>query len=315
MRDRDALTQSYPWLARHDAPERLIMGDDLDAALSTVLYLHTHPRAELVGVYRGYERVTFAAQCDWAALLGGLWLDLDIYDARCRSLGHHIVRHTAEDVLPGFANSCNLNELYGRSVTRHFRWKYPLGTVHFLMWLYGCDVRPQTDAELLIWLADSTYINGQSHRFRRNVEAWLREVVPLPGLLAGFAALDAPAFEARMSAFQERLAGRGFAPGKGQVRSRHLGLSGFQCQPGPEDDPVLYLRKLLLYCANVTGWHFNLQQLDGFRPPVQELVGRRRRCAVHTLGDDGLAAFLERERVFSYVFTHRQTLNYTQDLG
>ncbi len=311
MHNRDHFTQAYPWLVPHAEPETLIIGDDLDAALSAALYLHTHPRAQLVGLYRGYERIVCAADIPWEQALGAVWLDLDIYDARCRSLGHHIVRLAAGDRLPGFASSCNLNEHYGRSVTQNFRQKYPLGTVHFLMWLYGVEIPARRDADLLLWLADSTYINGQTGRFRENVGAWLRGYFPLPSLLQTFAAIDTLPFEERMRDFQARLSTQGFVPGAGQARSRHLGLSGFQCQPVPEENPVLAMRKLLIYIANITGWRFNLRQIEAFRPPLQERVGTRRRLAVAALPSGGLDAFLARAQVFSYVFTHRDKLNYT----
>jgi hypothetical protein len=83
-------------------------------------------------------------------------------------LGHHVLRLTPADRLPELSAKCNLNELVGRSVQRGFTRKYPLGTVHFLMWLYDVDLPPHPDAELLIWLADSTYINAQARSWRRD---------------------------------------------------------------------------------------------------------------------------------------------------
>ncbi len=219
--DRAAILERFPWLAPNDEPALLIIGDDLDAALSAALFLHTHPRAQLAGVYHEYRRIHHAAGPTWEQLLDGLWLDLDIYHPQVRSLGHHITRLDPGEPLPGFVHNCNPNTLAGIS-RQHFRHKYPLGTIHFLLWLYAVEIPAHPHAEALIWLADSAYINGQTQifkngtpraGFRWNVAEWLQVVLPLPSLLRSFAALDTPEFEQRMAALHRRMAQRGFVQG------------------------------------------------------------------------------------------------------
>ncbi|MGC9399898.1 MAG: hypothetical protein ACP5HM_12275 [Anaerolineae bacterium] len=331
MLKRSAIFHRYPWLKRHRAVEYVVMGDDLDAALSTVLFLHLHPNARLVGLYHRYETVVYSG-VSWEDVLGAVWLDLDIAHPACRSVGHHIVRYAAEDELPGLANSCNLNELAGRSVSERFTEKYPLGTVHFLMWLYKVEIPRRPYADLLIWLADSAFINAQTYKwhrqrrpnarqptwgrrkgFRWNVERWLQEEMPLRSLQTSFKILDDVAFERRMAHFQSQVMARaGLHPGEGQVASRHLKLSGYQCQPKQEAlRPYLY-RLLRFICAQ-TGWHVRLNQIAPFEHP-QRASGRREILPVETLRKTGLPAFLAQKDVFSYVFQSRRHFNYTCDM-
>ncbi len=314
---RQAIFEQCPWLAPNDDPALLVIGDDLDAVLSAALFLYTHPRARLAGLYHQYTRVLHAAAFAWKEVLNALWLDLDIYHPQCRSLGHHIVRLSRADALPGFAGSCNLNELAGVS-QEAFRQKYPLGTIHFLMWLYEVEIPARQHAESLIWLADSAYINGQTRVYRKgqaspgfrwNVERWLKGALPLPSLLKSFESLDTPEFEQRMAELQQRMAQRGFVQGSGQVASQHLQLTGYQCQP---QGPIgAYIRNLLAFIAQITGWSARPEQIallgDGFH--VYE--GRRAKADLQTVRREGLAAFLEREKIFSYVFDFGDRINYT----
>ncbi len=315
--DRAAILERFPWLAPNDEPALLIIGDDLDAALSAVLFLHTHPRAQLAGVYHEYRRVHHAAGLTWEQLLDGLWLDLDIYHPQVRSLGHHITRLDPGESLPGFVHNCNPNTLAGIS-RQHFRHKYPLGTIHFLLWLYAVEIPAHPHAEALIWLADSAYINGQTQSFKNgtpragfrwNVAEWLQVVLPLPSLLRSFATLDTPEFEQRMAALHRRMAQRGFVQGMGQVASRHLQLAGYQCQPQGAIAP--YLRNLLAFIAQHTGWMARPEQLSLLGKELRTREGRRERADLAAVQRVGLRRFLEEQGIFSYVFDFSRRINYT----
>lgn len=315
--ERTAILSRYPWLAPHSRPELVMLGDDLDAALSAALYLHTHPTARVVGIYHQYERLYYPARLQWEQVLGAVWLDLDIYHPACRSLGHHILRLTPADPLPGLRHSCNLNELAGKSIAT-FREKYPLGTVHFLMWLYQTPLPIRPDADLLLWLADSTYLNGQSHRFRENVGRWLQSF-PLPWLLAGFEQeIDTLAFEQRMQQFQQQvLEPAGFRRGHGQARSRHLQLYGYQCQPPETPNSTVvaaHMLRLLELVAARTGWSFTPRQVAALSGPLRTQSGQRQQVAVSEIVQEGLATFLARRDVFSYVFQSARTLNFTSGI-
>jgi hypothetical protein len=314
MLNRDAIFARHPWLAPDGQPHAIVIGDDLDAALSALLYLSHHPNARIVGVYVDYTRVQYAAGLAWPDVLGAVWLDLDIYARESRSLGHHIVRLSKDDALPGFATSCNLNELAGRSVEYAYQTKYPLGTVHFLMWLYKVDAPAAEDAEALVWLADSAYINGQAHRFRRNVGYWLKSSMPLPALLAAFARIDTPAFEEQMSRLQRELSAAGFQEGPGQARSRHLQLGGYQCQPPPGAQAGAHMLKLIDFAARVTGWAHRPEQVGALATLSPQRRGARNTAGVPEVRQAGLDRFLGEREVFSFVFPNADRINYTAAL-
>jgi hypothetical protein len=298
----------YPWLAPHDQPQTVMMGDDLDAALSTALYLHLHPAATVVGVYHSYTHIAHGPGLDWERVCNSVWLDLDIYHPACRSLGHHIVRLRSTDRLVGFDNSCNLNLLVNRD-HRQFRQKYPLGTVHFLMYLYSLDIPPADNADLLVWLADSSYINGQSHRYDWNVRDWLQQHIPVPSLVESFSRIDTPGFEQAMGAFQQTMDEYGFRRGTGQVRSHHLRLSGYQCQPRGEIGP--HMHRLLHFVTDITGWRFAPEQTEGIDTWAVQRTGQRRVAQVADFRVQGLDGFLTENRVFSFVFPNNGSINYT----
>lgn len=303
----------HPWL-RNSEPRHVIMGDDLDAALSTLLYLRYNPGAVVSGVYTGFETLYHGSHLTPDDLADCVYLDLDIYHPQCRSLGHHIVRYSPDDVLPALARSCNLNEYAGRSVTRGFHEKYPLGTVHHLLWLYDAPLPEHPLAEPLLWLADSSFINGQTGRFAPNVARWLREWLPHPALLRGFENIDTLAFEEKTAKIQAFLAQNGFKRGKGQARSRHLQLTGFQCQPVGITHPdalATYLMQLLHVLADVTGWHWQPGQVA--LTDLRVTRGQRHTCSVeNVLNNGGLSRFLLQNNVFSYAFPYKDCINFTR---
>lgn len=341
MLNKRSLLNKYWWLAPGADAYNLVIGDDLDSALSAVLYLYTHPNAQLVGIYSKYTTVAYSAAVSWQEVLDAVWLDLDIYDARCRSLGHHIVRLDSKQILSGFNNSLNLNDLWRKSLKHNFDEKYPLGTIHFLMWLYQKEIPNRPDADLLLWLADSAYINAQSNVYRKrktgkgfewtprpgfkwNVKSWLHGAIQVKSLQHTFEHVGTRVFEERMQAFQQTMNHAGFVQGEGQVASHHLKLSGYQCQP--TGDIGAFTLQLLDFCARTTDWTYTPDQVapiaasrasDSLHDPIrlQAKSGVRATTRLDAIGKQGLENFLTTKHVFSYVFTHFDTLNYTANLA
>ncbi len=225
--NKKSIIQAYPWLY-DNSPKNVIMGDDLDSGLSTLLYLINNLNAILVGIYTSYNKIFFNSKLSKADLENCIYIDLDIYHKNCRSIGHHIVRINNSDKLEGFNSSCNLNELENRSISNQFGKKYPLGTVHFLIWLYDTVIPNSKYAENLIWLADSSFINGQSHRFRSNVSDWVTNLMSSPQLQAGFINIDTEIFESEIEQLQNLMLKTGLNKGSGQVTSKYKKLTGFQ---------------------------------------------------------------------------------------
>lgn len=329
MLNKTSILYKHPWLEPGREALNLVIGDDLDAALSAALFLRAHPNAKIIGIYSKYTTVYYAAGCAWNDVLNAVWLDLDIYHAPCKSLGHHIVRVNARQELPGLQNSLNLNDLWGKALHKKFDQKYPLGTVHFLMWLYKQEIPNLPNADVLLWLADSAFINAQAKTYRKrwregtsewverdgfkwNVKSWLHGAIQVPSLQRTFEQVDTRAFEERMRAFQQTMQAQGFQQGEGQVASHHLKLFGYQCQPVGEVGA--YVLRLLDFVAHGTGWTFAPAQVDALKS-LQSKTGKRVSEKLERIPQDEFASFLERRSVFSYVFTHFDTINYTTGLA
>ncbi len=307
---RDNLLASYQWL-QSNTPQNVIMGDDLDGGLATLLYLSKNPAAKLVGIYTGYTKLYYNAALSIDDLKNAIYLDLDICQPQCRSLGHHIIRINPDNKLSGFASSCNLNELEHRFITNKYTGKYPLGTIHFLMWLYQVPMPSHRLTEQLIWLADSSFINGQSHRFRINVGDWVHNLMPWAPLQHSFQHLDTLVFEQEMQHLQNRMRASGLNKGNGQVKSRQLQLTGFQCQPNGNESAAQmsqYMLRLLRVLSKVTGWQLDEEQLDISN--LHLITGSRNNGSIAAVGNS-LDDFLLHNRVFSYVFPFKDSINYT----
>lgn len=311
MMNREAIRKHHPWL-QHSAAETVIMGDDLDAALSSYFYLVKNPAARLVGIYTGYTTLFYNASLSTADLERSVYIDLDINHPSCRSVGHHIVRINGDDKLTGLQNSCNPNEVVGRSVAHRFTEKYPLGTIHFLLWLCDEPIPTTYHAEQLIWLADSAFINGQQHRFRKNVERWIHAEMPHLSLLQTPDRIDTVQFEIEMEQLQQKLTSLGFQKGSGQIKSRHKQLTGFQCQPNDVTTQGIsrYIVKIFDMIASITGWKIAPQQLDVTQ--LKAITGQRRNDSLtNILKKTSLDSFLSTKNVFSYAIPFKNNINYT----
>ncbi|MBK8194463.1 MAG: hypothetical protein IPK76_15085 [Lewinellaceae bacterium] len=308
--DREQIREAFLPFARPDYVEGMILGNDLDSLLSG-MYLHQKFGWPVAGVYCNYSRLwhTEAVGPFLEKLYSGklIAVDLDIYHAAVPSLGHHIIALNREDALPGHSHSLNPNALRGFSVEHQFFRKYPLSTLHFLLWLFG-EPAISRDAELLVWLTDSSFINAQ--QYRANVEAWVRHFA-YPSFTRLLPALQTPEFETLLrDRILSRMAPNALCrPGKPTYASRHLGLSGWQCQ---FDHPVVQqrdLEHLLALLADICDWK---------RLPFPEtfaglLDGRRLDIQVSALReiDTPFSEWLEQTGVFSYAFTFKDRLNYT----
>lgn len=312
MISRHSLFEKYPWMEAGNERRFIIMGDDLDAALSACLLLARNPRYKLAGIYNAYHELVLSKDYyDELAknLPNTIWIDLDIHYHACPSLGHHMIRYSSKDRLSSFQNSCNLNEIFSKTLQNHFQQKYPLGTIHFLMWLYDLKTPAPEWARFLIWLADSSFINAQSHRFRSNVRIWLKNHFQMDFLVDDFEHhLESVAFEEKMRDFQKILHSKGFAQGFGQVRSKHLGLTGYQCQPKRLPDDMI---SLLRFVSNTLQWSVTDLQI-GLKG-IKKIRGKRVSIPIDQMLKDygDLDNFLQQQKVFSYVFPYKNTLNYT----
>ncbi|MEQ1746764.1 MAG: hypothetical protein ABMA02_15130 [Saprospiraceae bacterium] len=305
--------QQFLPFARPDYVEGMIIGNDLDSLLSAA-YLHGRFGWPVEGVYCGYNRLWFASDATgfWQKLQSGklVAVDLDICLGTVPSLGHHIISLDEQEELPGHSHTLNPNILANRSVSQGFHQKYPLATVHFLLWLFSENSLAERVAPL-VWLADSAFVNAQ--HYRENVEDWVRNWLPLPAFMAVLPALQTPDFEQVLSEkILHPLSGNTLCrPLPASIyRSKNLGLNGFQAQFDNPNDPRV--RDLLSRLQQIADWPLLPlpERFEGF------FQGQRSNISVQDLRGSGLgfAEWLEHNDVFSYAFVFRDRLNYTTDL-
>jgi len=302
MFNRTDIFTHYPWLTQRD--RRMIIGNDLDALLSAQFLQHTLGWS-IAGFYN-YTTLYHDPAVDPRECV---WVDLDIYHANLTSIGHHILRPTPADRIPGHRSSVNPNLLRGIDQTG-FTHKYPLGTIHLLLWLHEVHIRHRRPAMLMLWLADSTWINAQ--RYRSNVREWLTNWISVPELLDTFDQTDTPDFETEMQAQAlNRLAIAELAPGNVQNVSMHLGLGGYQCAwDKPDDLPKVRRVTDLIY--RTFGW-----RAPQFPRDFKALEGQRHSAKLPDLvkKHGSFDKFLANEKVFSYVIPNKDRVNYTMGIA
>lgn len=306
---RERIRSEFPWAVAED--EDMIVGSDVDAIMSAA-YLSEYLDWNLIGFYTDFENLYTVPEATREDVTDAVWVDLDVYHPEISSIGHHILNFRLSDEIPHHADTLNPNLLRGM-YHGNFSRKYPLGTIHFLTWLHDRPATASEKQQLLYWIPDSTWINGQSHRFRDNVRDWLFNCVPAPFLTDTFDWIDDPDFE---DALAERLypdiERTGFTRGRGQVTSQHRNLGGYQCtfvDPGESHDKLQALADTI---ADVMGW-------DSLTIPDEYTVVRGNRTSNASysaiLDDyDGIDEFLAAENVFSYAIPNRNTVNYTTDI-
>jgi hypothetical protein len=293
----DILTR-FPWLTQRQ--RRMIIGNDLDALLSAQFLQHTLGWS-ITGFYN-YTTLYVDPAVDPRECV---WVDLDIADPACCSIGHHILRPAPTDRIPGHRLSVNPNLLRGIDQT-DFIHKYPLGTIHFLLWLHDVRVRNKRACTLLLWLADSTWINAQ--RYRANVREWLTNWMPVPELLDTFEQTATVDFEAEMQAqVLSKLLLAELEPGNVQNVSQHLGLGGHQCAWNRPED-LLKVHRVTNLIERAFGW-----RAPQFPREFEAIQGVRHSAKLPDLitQHGSFDKFLANENVFSYVIPNKDRVNYT----
>ncbi len=302
MFNRTDILARYPWLTQRS--RHMIIGNDLDALLSAQFLQHM-----LGWRVAGFYNYTTLYHDPAIDPHGCVWIDLDIYDTGIASLGHHILRTTPADRVVAHRTSVNPNLLRGIDQT-DFTHKYPLGTIHFLLWLHEARIRNRRGALLLVWLADSAWINAQ--HYRANVREWLAEWLPQPDLAATFEQTNTVDFEAEMQTqVLQRLASAELAPGNVQNVSEHLGLGGYQCAWDKPDD-LDKVRRVTDLIERTLGWKRLI-----FPREFKMLTGKRSSAKLADViqRHGSFDKFLADERVFSYVIPNKDRVNYTTRLG
>lgn len=322
-----SIRRRHPWLDIRD--KTVVLGDDLDSVMSAVL-MHHLLGWRVGGFYTDYTRVWHLSGTAARELREAIWLDVDVSQGDIRSISHHILVSSDADNLACHRQSVNPNLFRGVTAKpgsghnadhgencpcggRTFPHKYPLGTVHFLLWLYAVGLGRLNALQTgLLWLPDSSWINGQSHRFRKNVADWVSNWIPHPSLVATLDRIDTARFEREMrDTVMPAIAATGFGRGTGQVASHRLRLGGYQCQFGDPNRNYPQIQALADMLSATFGW----SRLVIPAPPYLVIEGKRnsvKRTLASVRRDFGsLGRFLVVQRVFSCVIPNGGKVNYT----
>jgi hypothetical protein len=300
--NRSNILSRFPWLAQRN--RRMIIGNDLDALLSAQ-FLHDYLGWSIAGFYN-YSTIYFDPKTD---LRECVWVDLDIYQADIASIGHHILKSSATDRIPSHRLSLNPNLLRGIDQA-DFKHKYPLGTIHLLLWLHDQSIKNRRPATLTLWLADSTWINAQI--YRDNVKAWLQEWLPVGELITTFDQTATGEFEEEMrDQVLSKIDIAELAEDDNiQRRSKHLDLGGHQCVWNRPDELPKVMRVIDLIQRRF-GW-----DAPSFPREFKAIEGVRRSAKLPDLVAKygSLDKFLDAEKVFSYVIPNKDRINYTTEI-
>ncbi len=299
MFDRIAVLTQYAWLRQPNQP--MIIGNDLDALLSAQFLQH-HLNWTVAGFYN-YTTLYHDPKVDPRDCV---WVDLDIYHPMIGSIGHHILKASSSDRVPDHQLTVNPNVLRGVDQT-DFTHKYPLGTIHFLLWLHDVRIRIKRSCTLMLWLADSAWINAQHYRV--NVQTWLLDWMPVPELINTFEQTNVGEFEEELrdqvlTTLEMAELGEGDSV---QRRSKYLSLGGHQCVwDTPED--LIKVRRVTDLIERRFGW----KRMD-FPHEWKSIGGKRRSASLPDLvkRHGSFDKFLTNEKVFSYVIPNRDRINYT----
>ena len=308
-KDKSNLIHAFGPFVHPQNYEGMIVGNDLDSILSAC-FLKGKFGWDIVGTY-DYKTLWFPNGrkdfLDGIEQNRFIAIDLDIYHPNLFSLGHHILEHTERDRLPGHARTLNPNFIRGINVS-NFRRKYPLGTIHFLLWLFEIESLSR-ECELTVWLADSSFINGQSHKFGRNVAEWIENYLDLSLFKHAVGEIDTLDFEKELSqTILAPLRKLELGQSSGQVASRHLKLSGYQCQWADPNRQRRQIHDLFEVVSKLTGW-----PTPGIPSRFDCIEGQRAKIPLSNVLKrfGSLDDFLEQEKVFSYVFPYQDSINYT----
>ncbi len=284
----------------------IIAGNDLDAILSSV-FLANKFNWNILGFYDcnkfWYDsKINIREKIINRKLIA---VDLDISNKLIPCIGHHILKLKPSDILSGFEDSLNPNLL--RNITQqNFTRKYPLGTIHFLRWLFD-DEKSNDIFEMLCWLADSSFINAQ--KYSVNVKEWLDNFLNMDYFHKIFSRVNTKQFENNL---QEKVVSDickiQLCRDRGQTKSRFNSISGHQCRiqdPNIQKDEI---KKVMEYICNLRDW--KIPKLSDYH----FFQGIRNIKKIDKIKSEYLNfnEFLKSENIFSFAITYGNSINYTK---
>ena len=324
--DMSHYEKMFPWLWEND--HDMIVHNDFDGLFSASI-MSNFNNWNIIGFY-DLQNVWFSKEKNPDDLRNAIWVDLDISKPHLRSIGHHIqelggsqqisasaptststltsTSALTSELTPHLEQSFNPNLLQGITHS-NFRRKYPLGTCHFMMALKNISVENTDLKKYLLWHPDSSWINGQNHRFYDNVEYWIESFIDIPLLAETIHQINDIDFEngIRNKLYTE-IEKCGFSKGGSYIESHHLKCAGYQCS---FNDPIRLedqIKKLLNFINSTMGWN-----TPALPSEYNKIVGKRNKMNIHDLiGRHGnIQNFIKDRDVFSYSIPFKNSINFT----
>jgi len=167
----EEIIKNYPWLIEGD--QNCIISPDADGMLCG-LFMSNFLNWKIVGYYDNGKNLILkkglkAEDC--------VFLDTEIWRPNIKSIGHHISllrKDGSEEVLKGYKNCLNPNNLRGRTKEDCFSGKYPMGTIHLLISIIGSikKITFSDESFFVVLQADGT-INRFLDKYSENIRDWL----------------------------------------------------------------------------------------------------------------------------------------------
>lgn len=167
----EEVIKNYPWLV--EKGHNCVISPDADGMLCGLFMSH-FLNWKIVGYYDNGKNLILkkglkAEDC--------VFLDTEIRRPNIKSVGHHISlfrRKDSEEILEGYKNCLNPNNLRGKTLKEGFSGKYPMGTIHLLISIVSQsrEINFSNDSFFVILQADGT-INRFLDRYSENLNDWL----------------------------------------------------------------------------------------------------------------------------------------------
>ncbi len=306
--NRENIVRSFEPFTKPEDFHGMIIGNDLDSVLSALL-LHDIFNWQIVGMY-DYHTLWYDAKTEdfKSSFKDGrfVFVDLDIYSPRQYSIGHHILAQSPLGLSRSIEKKLNPNTIRDISLVE-FRRKYPLGTIHFLIWLFSRNF--DTVAMLTVWLADSSFINAQSHKYQNNVCEWVDNFLKHDSFVNLLTVVDTIKYERILyNKVLAKLPKKTDEYPTGSNKSRNMQLN---CPQYQWNNPNKNHQQITNLFANVS----DLINLNNMQIPEKynQLNGKRINKRVSEVVEvyGNINTFLVAENVFSYVFPYKDVINYT----
>lgn len=165
------ILEKYPWIVEEN--KNCVISPDADGMLCGLFMSHLF-NWKIVGYYDNGKNLILqkglkSEDC--------IFLDTEIRKPNIRSVGHHISlfrKQDSEEILKGYIDCLNPNNLRGRTLKENFSGKYPMATIHLLISIIGGVKKIEfSDQSFFVILQADGAINRFLDKYSENLRDWL----------------------------------------------------------------------------------------------------------------------------------------------